>query len=161
MCYFRNNVSDLFHCKSTYISSMERRTTLRLNWLYLCTCPQRHCMPFWTFHGLSTSRTPLSSLFPQVPPLTYWAVNVPQILSQNRMLRPLLFCVRLVVTATDRGSPRLAGSATLTVIIVDLNDNSPTIPLPREIRIPESKPIFTSIMSLHRTWWLMGWHVTQ
>lgn len=46
---------------------------------------------------------------------------------------------RLVVTATDRGSPRLAGSATLTVIIVDQNDNSPTIPLPQEVRIPESK----------------------
>lgn len=41
--------------------------------------------------------------------------------------------------ATDRGSPRLAGSATLTVIIVDLNDNSPTIPVPHEVRIPESK----------------------
>lgn len=46
---------------------------------------------------------------------------------------------RLVVTATDRGSPRLAGSATLTVIIIDQNDNSPTIPLPKEVRIPESK----------------------
>eukprot|EP00063_Salmo_salar_P095100 XP_014069935.1 PREDICTED: protocadherin-16-like [Salmo salar] len=45
---------------------------------------------------------------------------------------------KLVVTATDRGTPRLAGSATLTVIIVDLNDNSPTIPLPREIRVPEN-----------------------
>lgn len=41
--------------------------------------------------------------------------------------------------ATDRGTPRLAGSATLTVIIIDLNDNSPTIPLPREIRVPEGK----------------------
>lgn len=41
--------------------------------------------------------------------------------------------------ATDRGTPRLAGSATLTVIIVDLNDNSPMIPLPREIRVPEGK----------------------
>uniref|UniRef100_A0A8C7I9V6 Cadherin domain-containing protein n=1 Tax=Oncorhynchus kisutch TaxID=8019 RepID=A0A8C7I9V6_ONCKI len=52
---------------------------------------------------------------------------------------------RLVVTATDRGSPRLAGSATLTVIIVDLNDNSPTIPLPREVRIPENTLIGTEI----------------
>ena len=33
----------------------------------------------------------------------------------------------------------MAGSATLTVIIVDQNDNSPTIPLPSEIRIPESE----------------------
>ena len=46
---------------------------------------------------------------------------------------------RLVVMATDRGSPRLAGSATLTVIIVDLNDNSPTIPLPREVRVAEGR----------------------
>uniref|UniRef100_A0A8C6NV07 Protocadherin-16 n=1 Tax=Nothobranchius furzeri TaxID=105023 RepID=A0A8C6NV07_NOTFU len=44
---------------------------------------------------------------------------------------------KLVVVATDRGTPRLAGSATLTVIIVDLNDNSPMIPLPQEIRVPE------------------------
>lgn len=49
------------------------------------------------------------------------------------------FALRLVVTATDRGSPRLAGSATLTVIITDLNDNSPMIPLPQEIHVPESK----------------------
>lgn len=58
------------------------------------------------------------------------------------LLKNLLYFLstyRLVVTATDRGSPRLAGSATLTVIIVDQNDNSPTIPLPKEVRIPESK----------------------
>ncbi|XP_057695677.1 protocadherin-16-like [Corythoichthys intestinalis] len=52
---------------------------------------------------------------------------------------------KLVVTATDRGSPRLAGSATLTVIIIDLNDNSPMIPLPREIRVPEDTLIGTVI----------------
>ncbi|XP_076591464.1 protocadherin-16-like [Chaetodon auriga] len=52
---------------------------------------------------------------------------------------------KLVVTATDRGTPRLAGSATLTVIIIDLNDNSPVIPLPREIRVPEDTLIGTVI----------------
>ncbi|KAI7801010.1 putative protocadherin-16 [Triplophysa rosa] len=51
----------------------------------------------------------------------------------------------LVITATDRGTPRLAGSATLTVIIVDLNDNSPTIPVPREVRVPENTLIGTVI----------------
>lgn len=51
---------------------------------------------------------------------------------------------RLVVTATDRGTPRLAGSATLTVIITDLNDNSPMIPLPQEIHVPESKSTLPS-----------------
>ncbi|KAK2846728.1 hypothetical protein Q5P01_009727 [Channa striata] len=52
---------------------------------------------------------------------------------------------KLVVTATDRGTPRLAGSATLTVIIIDLNDNSPTIPPPREIHVPEDTLIGTVI----------------
>ncbi|TDH14711.1 hypothetical protein EPR50_G00022900 [Perca flavescens] len=52
---------------------------------------------------------------------------------------------KLVVTATDRGTPRLAGSATLTVIIIDLNDNSPMIPLHREIRVPEDALIGTVI----------------
>ncbi|XP_028275922.1 protocadherin-16-like [Parambassis ranga] len=52
---------------------------------------------------------------------------------------------KLVVTATDRGTPRLAGSATLTVIIIDLNDNSPMIPLPQKIRVPEDTLIGTVI----------------
>uniref|UniRef100_A0AAX7TEQ5 Protocadherin-16 n=1 Tax=Astatotilapia calliptera TaxID=8154 RepID=A0AAX7TEQ5_ASTCA len=52
---------------------------------------------------------------------------------------------KLVVTATDRGTPRLAGSATLTVIIIDLNDNSPMIPLPQKIRVPEDTLIGTII----------------
>ncbi|XP_030648412.1 protocadherin-16 [Chanos chanos] len=52
---------------------------------------------------------------------------------------------KLVITATDRGNPKLAGSATLTVIIVDLNDNSPTIPLPREVRVAENSLIGTEI----------------
>ncbi|KAM9348127.1 protocadherin-16 [Symphorus nematophorus] len=61
------------------------------------------------------------------------------------MDREIFTQTKLVVTATDRGSPRLAGSATLTVIIVDQNDNSPTIPLPQEVRIPEDMLIGTEI----------------
>ncbi|KAK7925946.1 hypothetical protein WMY93_008256 [Mugilogobius chulae] len=61
------------------------------------------------------------------------------------MDREIFNQTKLVVTATDRGSPQLAGSATLTVIIVDQNDNSPTIPLPQEIRIPENTLIGTEI----------------
>ncbi|XP_061596681.1 protocadherin-16-like [Cololabis saira] len=61
------------------------------------------------------------------------------------MDREIFKQTKLVVTATDRGSPRLAGSATLTVIIVDQNDNSPTIPLPQEVRIPENTLIGTEI----------------
>uniref|UniRef100_A0A8D2L4T7 Protocadherin-16 n=1 Tax=Varanus komodoensis TaxID=61221 RepID=A0A8D2L4T7_VARKO len=52
---------------------------------------------------------------------------------------------RLVLTATDRGSPPLVGSATLTVVVMDLNDNSPTIPAPWEVRVPENALVGTEI----------------
>uniref|UniRef100_H2ZT82 Cadherin domain-containing protein n=1 Tax=Latimeria chalumnae TaxID=7897 RepID=H2ZT82_LATCH len=52
---------------------------------------------------------------------------------------------KLEVTATDRGNPRLIGTATLTVVVVDLNDNSPKIPLPREVKVPENTLIGTEI----------------
>lgn len=73
---------------------------------------------------------------------------LPSIISRNSLFPVFLATHRLVVTATDRGSPRLAGSATLTVIIVDQNDNSPTIPLPQEVRIPESKGVIITIIIL-------------
>lgn len=41
--------------------------------------------------------------------------------------------------ATDRGSPALVGSATLTVMVIDTNDNRPTIPQPWELRVSEGK----------------------
>ncbi|XP_074865022.1 protocadherin-16 isoform X2 [Carettochelys insculpta] len=52
---------------------------------------------------------------------------------------------RLVVTAMDRGNPPLIGSATLTVVVMDINDNSPTIPLLREVRVPENTLLGTEI----------------
>ncbi|KAL8191488.1 UNVERIFIED_CONTAM: hypothetical protein K2H54_073910, partial [Gekko kuhli] len=52
---------------------------------------------------------------------------------------------RLVLTATDRGSPPLVGSATLTVVVMDVNDNSPTIPAPWEVRVPENTLLGTEI----------------
>lgn len=41
--------------------------------------------------------------------------------------------------ATDRGSPALVGSATLTVMVIDTNDNRPTIPQPWELRVSEGE----------------------
>nr|XP_034970866.1 protocadherin-16 [Zootoca vivipara]XP_034970867.1 protocadherin-16 [Zootoca vivipara] len=52
---------------------------------------------------------------------------------------------RLVLTATDRGNPPLVGSATLTVLVMDVNDNSPTIPAPWEVRVPENALLGTEI----------------
>ncbi|KAJ8404690.1 hypothetical protein AAFF_G00335530 [Aldrovandia affinis] len=86
----------------------------------------------------SIKSSSMSSLF-KIDPLTG------SITTAAIMDREIWTQTKLVVTATDRGSPRLAGSATLTVIIVDLNDNSPTIPLPREIRVPENTLIGTEI----------------
>ncbi|XP_069737774.1 protocadherin-16 [Phaenicophaeus curvirostris] len=55
---------------------------------------------------------------------------------------------RLVVTAMDRGTPPLVGSATLTVVVMDVNDNSPTIPFPWEVRVPENALLGTQIVQL-------------
>uniref|UniRef100_A0A8C5MXL6 Protocadherin-16 n=1 Tax=Leptobrachium leishanense TaxID=445787 RepID=A0A8C5MXL6_9ANUR len=52
---------------------------------------------------------------------------------------------RLEITATDRGSPPLTSSATLTVVVMDINDNSPTIPLQWELSIPEDALIGSEI----------------
>ncbi|XP_038595774.1 LOW QUALITY PROTEIN: protocadherin-16 [Tachyglossus aculeatus] len=52
---------------------------------------------------------------------------------------------RLVVMATDRGSPPLVGSATLTVMVLDVNDNRPTIPRPWELRVSEDAPLGAEI----------------
>ncbi|XP_058489873.1 protocadherin-16-like [Solea solea] len=80
----------------------------------------------------------MSGLF-KIDPLTGY------ITTAAIMDREIWTQTKLVVTATDRGTPRLAGSATLTVIIIDLNDNSPMIPLPREIHVPEDTLIGTVI----------------
>ncbi|XP_076876271.1 protocadherin-16 [Brachyhypopomus gauderio] len=61
------------------------------------------------------------------------------------MDREIWIKTKLVITATDRGSPKLAGSATVTVVIIDRNDNSPTIPLPKDVRVPENLLIGTEI----------------
>ncbi|XP_075710878.1 protocadherin-16-like, partial [Rhinoderma darwinii] len=52
---------------------------------------------------------------------------------------------RLVVTAMDRGSPPLTGSATLTLLVMDINDNSPTIPLQLELSVREDALIGSEI----------------
>ncbi|KAL4608577.1 protocadherin-16-like [Arapaima gigas] len=89
-----------------------------------------------TYSLKSSSMSSLFKINPSTGSITTAAIMDREIWTQTK----------LVVTATDRGNPRLAGTATLTVIIVDLNDNSPTIPLPREIRVPENTLIGTEII---------------
>ncbi|CAG09028.1 unnamed protein product [Tetraodon nigroviridis] len=83
----------------------------------------------------SSSRSGLFKIDPLTGSITTAAIMDREIWTETK----------LVVTATDRGTPRLAGSATLTVIITDLNDNSPMIPLPQEIHVPENTLIGTVI----------------
>ncbi|XP_026154669.1 protocadherin-16-like [Mastacembelus armatus] len=88
-----------------------------------------------TYSIRSSSKSSLFKIDPLTGSITTAAIMDREIWTQTK----------LVVTATDRGTPRLAGSATLTVIIIDLNDNSPMIPLPQEIRVPEDTLIGTVI----------------
>uniref|UniRef100_A0A8C4SW14 Protocadherin-16 n=1 Tax=Erpetoichthys calabaricus TaxID=27687 RepID=A0A8C4SW14_ERPCA len=57
------------------------------------------------------------------------------------MDREIWMKTTLVVAATDKGTPRLAGTASLTVIIMDMDDNSPTIPLMKEVSVPENASV--------------------
>ncbi|KAM4796295.1 protocadherin-16 [Rhinophrynus dorsalis] len=55
---------------------------------------------------------------------------------------------RLVVIAADRGSPPLTSSVTLTVIVMDVNDNSPTIPIQLDLSIREDAVIGSEIIQV-------------
>ncbi|CAL8331130.1 unnamed protein product [Lota lota] len=55
----------------------------------------------------------------------------------DREITPLY---KLVVQATDRGSPALSGTTTIRVQVVDVNDNSPAIPPLRPVVVAENLP---------------------
>nr|XP_009680681.1 PREDICTED: protocadherin-16 [Struthio camelus australis] len=86
----------------------------------------------------SLPMTGLYHIDPQTGTITTAAILDREIWSQTR----------LVITAMDRGMPPLVGSATLTVVVMDINDNSPTIPLPWEVRVPENTLLGTQIAQL-------------
>ncbi|XP_026697084.1 protocadherin-16 [Athene cunicularia] len=86
----------------------------------------------------SLPMTGLYHIDPQTGAITTAAILDREIWSQTR----------LVVTAMDRGTPPLVGSATLTVVVMDVNDNSPTIPFPWEVRVPENTLLGTQIAQL-------------
>ncbi|XP_065601880.1 protocadherin-16 [Cyrtonyx montezumae] len=86
----------------------------------------------------SLPMTGLYHIDPQTGAITTAAILDREIWSQTR----------LVVTAMDRGTPPLVGSATLTVVVMDINDNSPTIPFPWEVRVPENMLLGTQIAQL-------------
>ncbi|XP_041055633.1 protocadherin-16-like [Carcharodon carcharias] len=86
----------------------------------------------------SIAASPQSDLF-RINPLTG---DISTAAIMDREIWPQ---TQLRLTATDRGTPRLVGTSTLTVIVLDLNDNSPTIPFPRVVRVPENALIGSEI----------------
>lgn len=51
----------------------------------------------------------------------------------------LLFFFSLTVMATDSGIPVLSGSSVVNVNVIDINDNSPTFPPARFVKISEGE----------------------
>ncbi|KAM3938474.1 protocadherin-23 [Leptodactylus fuscus] len=60
------------------------------------------------------------------------------VISTNAILdREIKSSYRLVLQAADRGSPSLSATSTVTVLVIDINDNAPTIPPLETAFIPE------------------------
>ncbi|KAK7878164.1 hypothetical protein WMY93_031210 [Mugilogobius chulae] len=67
--------------------------------------------------------------------------SVRGILATNVMLdREITSSYKLVLQAADKGSPPFSSTATVRVQVVDVNDNSPTIPPMEPVLIPENLP---------------------
>ncbi|KAM4709348.1 protocadherin-23 [Discoglossus pictus] len=68
------------------------------------------------------------------------------ILTTNAILdREIKTSYRLVLQATDRGTPSLSATSIMTVLVVDINDNAPTIPPFEPVLIPEDAAIGHSV----------------
>lgn len=61
----------------------------------------------------------------------------------------LCCCPRLVLQAADRGSPRLTGTTTVQIQVVDVNDNTPVITPIEPITIAESEFLRCTFKASH------------
>ncbi|KAL3853664.1 hypothetical protein ACJMK2_017188 [Sinanodonta woodiana] len=53
-----------------------------------------------------------------------------------------------IVLAVDQGSPHLTGTATVTVILSDINDNNPVISGTYDISVPENTMVITAVLTI-------------
>ncbi|KAM4807688.1 protocadherin-23 [Rhinophrynus dorsalis] len=71
------------------------------------------------------------------------------IISTNAILdREIKSSYRLVLQATDRGSPSLSTTCEVTVLVMDINDNAPTIPTLETVFIAEDSPLGYTVTSV-------------
>ncbi|XP_072352111.1 protocadherin-23 [Scyliorhinus torazame] len=73
------------------------------------------------------------------------------ILTTNAILdREVISAYRLVLQAADRGSPKLSVNTTIEILVVDINDNAPTVPPLKIVKISENLQagsVLTQIMA--------------
>ncbi|CAG9763030.1 unnamed protein product [Ceutorhynchus assimilis] len=55
---------------------------------------------------------------------------------------------RLTIIATDEGIPQMTGTARVRINVVDVNDNQPTFPPPRTIKVPENTELGSLLTTL-------------
>lgn len=68
--------------------------------------------------------------------------SVRGILATNTVLdREIVSSYKLIIQAKDMGSPPLTGTSTVRVQVIDVNDNSPTIPSMEQVTIVENLPV--------------------
>ncbi|XP_052830928.1 cadherin-23-like [Octopus bimaculoides] len=78
-------------------------------------------------------------LFESFPSRNYFSIDAfsGEIHIKQRLDRETIPRHKLIILAVDQGSPQLSGTTTLTVIVEDVNDNSPVIKGDYKRRIPE------------------------
>lgn len=73
----------------------------------------------------------LYSILPESDPYGHFAVSRAGVVTVGRLLdRETVASYELVVVATDRGSPALSGSVTISLRLLDVNDNGPELEAP-------------------------------
>ncbi|CAI9737407.1 protocadherin Fat 4-like [Octopus vulgaris] len=78
-------------------------------------------------------------LFESFPSRNYFSIDAfsGEICIKQQLDRETIPRHKLIILAVDQGSPQLSGTTTLTVIVEDVNDNSPVIRGDYKRRIPE------------------------
>ncbi|KAM5299397.1 protocadherin gamma-A10-like [Ctenodactylus gundi] len=79
-------------------------------------------------------------------------VTYPELVLERALDREEEALHRLVLTASDGGSPLRSGTVLVTVTVFDANDNAPVFTLPEyRVRVPENLPVGTRLLTVTAT----------